>query len=138
MSLLQIPMSSAGRPRIRGEDTSGPAGRRIVDVCWDVKAGWDSTATDCYRDVAPGGHHGAGRKPQIHSFVYDVRGDPAIFLYLDPEQPPAQFENTVAHELHHIGFRQHRIRVEGGLGGPLRRDPRGRFQKRDTNKYMKV
>ncbi|MCL4812662.1 MAG: hypothetical protein KJ061_09265 [Vicinamibacteraceae bacterium] len=43
-------------------------------------------------------------KPQTNSFVYDLRGNPAIFLYLDPEQSPAQFENTVAHELHHIGF----------------------------------
>jgi hypothetical protein len=43
-------------------------------------------------------------KPQGNSFVYDVRNDPAIFLYLDPDQSAAQFENTVAHELHHIGF----------------------------------
>jgi Putative zinc dependent peptidase (DUF5700) len=43
-------------------------------------------------------------KPQTNSFVFDVQGDPAIFLYLDPEQSPAKFENTVAHELHHIGF----------------------------------
>jgi hypothetical protein len=43
-------------------------------------------------------------KPQPNSFVFDVRGDPAIFLYLDPAQSPAEFENTVAHELHHIGF----------------------------------
>jgi hypothetical protein len=43
-------------------------------------------------------------KPQTNSFVYDLRDDPAIFLYLDPEQSAAKFENTVAHELHHIGF----------------------------------
>jgi hypothetical protein len=43
-------------------------------------------------------------KPQPNSFVYDVGNDPAIFLYLDPEQTAAAFENTVAHELHHIGF----------------------------------
>ena len=43
-------------------------------------------------------------KPQTNSFVYDTRGDAAIFLYLDPEQSAAKFENTVAHELHHIGF----------------------------------
>jgi hypothetical protein len=43
-------------------------------------------------------------KPHTNSFVYDVRGDPAIFLFLDPEQSSAKFENTVAHELHHIGF----------------------------------
>jgi hypothetical protein len=43
-------------------------------------------------------------KPQTNSFVYDLRNDPAIFLYLDPAQSPAQFENIVAHELHHVGF----------------------------------
>jgi hypothetical protein len=43
-------------------------------------------------------------KPQTNSFVYDLRNDPAIFLYLDPAQSPAQFENTVAHELHHVGY----------------------------------
>lgn len=43
-------------------------------------------------------------KPQPNSFVYDLGDDPAIFLYLDPEQTAAAFENTVAHELHHIGF----------------------------------
>jgi len=30
--------------------------------------------------------------------------DPAIFLYLDPAIDQRQFENTVAHELHHIGY----------------------------------
>src|SRR5262249_48789645 len=29
---------------------------------------------------------------------------PAIFLYFDPKKPKSQFENTVAHELHHIGL----------------------------------
>ena len=43
-------------------------------------------------------------KPRTNSFVWEVRTDPAIFLYLDPTQTAAQFENTVAHELHHIGF----------------------------------
>lgn len=43
-------------------------------------------------------------KPRTNSFVWDVQTDPAIFLYLDPTQTAAQFENTVAHELHHIGF----------------------------------
>ena len=42
-------------------------------------------------------------KPQTNSFVWDTSTDPAIFLYLDPEVPAAKFENTVAHELHHIG-----------------------------------
>src|SRR5262249_30856916 len=39
-----------------------------------------------------------------NSFVFDVRGDPAIFLYLDPTVSHEKFENTVAHELHHIGY----------------------------------
>lgn len=43
-------------------------------------------------------------KPRTNSFVFDTTTDPAIFLYLDPEESAAKFENTVAHELHHIGF----------------------------------
>jgi hypothetical protein len=41
--------------------------------------------------------------PQTNSFVADLRADAAIFLYLDPGQSAAKFENTVAHELHHVG-----------------------------------
>jgi hypothetical protein len=43
-------------------------------------------------------------KPGTNSFVFDTTTDPAIFLYLDPEESGAKFENTVAHELHHIGL----------------------------------
>jgi len=43
-------------------------------------------------------------KPKTNSFVFDTETDPAIFLYLDPQESAAKFENTVAHELHHIGF----------------------------------
>jgi len=43
-------------------------------------------------------------KPKTNSFVVDVLTDPTIFLYLDPEESAAKFENTVAHELHHIGY----------------------------------
>lgn len=43
-------------------------------------------------------------KPQKNSFVFEVSTDPAIFLYLDPEVTAAKFANTVAHELHHIGY----------------------------------
>ena len=43
-------------------------------------------------------------KPGINSFVYETSTDPAIFLYLDPDVPGPGFENTVAHELHHIGY----------------------------------
>jgi len=43
-------------------------------------------------------------KPLTNSFVFETQTDPAIFLYLDPAESAAKFENTVAHELHHIGF----------------------------------
>ena len=43
-------------------------------------------------------------KPRSNSFVFDLRGDPAIFLFLDPGVGPEKFANTVLHELHHIGF----------------------------------
>lgn len=43
-------------------------------------------------------------KPRENSFVFDVKTDPAIFLYLDPAVSREKFENTLAHELHHIGY----------------------------------
>jgi len=43
-------------------------------------------------------------KPKENSFVFDVKDDPAIFLYLDPAVSRPKFENTLAHELHHIGY----------------------------------
>jgi hypothetical protein len=43
-------------------------------------------------------------KPRPNSFVFEVTTDPAIFLYLDPAVTREQFENTLAHELHHIGY----------------------------------
>lgn len=43
-------------------------------------------------------------KPKTNSFVWHKdKEDPAIFLYLE-QQTKAQFENTVAHECHHIGL----------------------------------
>jgi hypothetical protein len=54
-------------------------------------------------------------KPQTNSFVYEVSTDPTIFLYLDPGLARAQFENTVAHELHHIGFSSIGPRMEAVL-----------------------
>lgn len=43
-------------------------------------------------------------KPASNSFVWHSQSsEPAIFLYLD-HQTAAQFENTVAHECHHIGL----------------------------------
>ena len=43
-------------------------------------------------------------KPKPNSFVFETATDPAIMLYLDPTRTRAQMENTVAHELHHIGY----------------------------------
>ncbi|MFM9905199.1 MAG: DUF5700 domain-containing putative Zn-dependent protease [Pyrinomonadaceae bacterium] len=43
-------------------------------------------------------------KPRENSFVFDIPDDPAIFLYLDPSVSKEKFENTLAHELHHIGY----------------------------------
>jgi hypothetical protein len=43
-------------------------------------------------------------KPKHNSFVFDVDTDPAIFLYLDPKVSPEEFDNTVSHEMHHIGL----------------------------------
>lgn len=43
-------------------------------------------------------------KPRTNSFVFETDTNPAIFLYLDPEQSQSEFENIVAHESHHIGF----------------------------------
>jgi Putative zinc dependent peptidase (DUF5700) len=42
-------------------------------------------------------------KPATNSFVFDLSGDPAIFLYVEA-QPREVFEATVAHELHHVGY----------------------------------
>ncbi len=43
-------------------------------------------------------------KPKTNSFVFEASTDPAIFIFLDPSASREQFENTLAHELHHIGF----------------------------------
>ena len=43
-------------------------------------------------------------KPKHNSFVFDVDSDPAIFLYLDPKVSQQEFDNTVSHEMHHIGL----------------------------------
>jgi hypothetical protein len=55
-------------------------------------------------------------KPQTNSFVFEVSTDPAIFLHLDPEVTAAKFANTVAHELHHIGYASVTPRSEGPSG----------------------
>ena len=43
-------------------------------------------------------------KPRTNSFVFEPRTNPAIFLYLDPAVPAPKFANTLAHELHHLGY----------------------------------
>ena len=43
-------------------------------------------------------------KPSSNSFVNFDDAGAAIFVFVDPDRTPQQFDNTVAHELHHIGF----------------------------------
>jgi Putative zinc dependent peptidase (DUF5700) len=43
-------------------------------------------------------------KPRHNSFVFDADTDPAIFLCVNSGVSAASFENTVAHEMHHIGL----------------------------------
>jgi hypothetical protein len=43
-------------------------------------------------------------KPKTNSFVFRTSHGMAIFLYLDPAVTGPKFENTVVHELHHIGY----------------------------------
>ncbi len=38
-----------------------------------------------------------------NSFVFELDTDPAIFMYVDPDRSAAVLENTLAHELHHVG-----------------------------------
>ena len=42
-------------------------------------------------------------KPQKNSFVFETDTDPAIFKYIE-EEPRSEFERTMSHEMHHIGF----------------------------------
>jgi hypothetical protein len=42
-------------------------------------------------------------KRTTNSFVYELLTDPAIFMYVDPDRTAAKLENTLAHELHHVG-----------------------------------
>ncbi len=43
-------------------------------------------------------------KPGKNSFVFETKTDPAIFLYVNTDESKSKFENTLAHELHHIGY----------------------------------
>lgn len=42
--------------------------------------------------------------PQSNNFVFEASTKPAISVSLDPAVSPEDFENTVAHESHHIGL----------------------------------
>jgi len=57
--------------------------------------------------LPPGSHISATIYPVIkrttNSFVFELDTDPAIFMYVNPKRSPAQLENTLAHELHHVG-----------------------------------
>ena len=56
-------------------------------------------------------------KPKHNSFVWTKpENGPAIFLYLE-RQSKAKFENTVAHECHHIGLRSLEKRQEAVQAG---------------------
>jgi hypothetical protein len=43
-------------------------------------------------------------KPKGNSFVFELNSDPAIFMYVEAKNEPAKLENTLAHELHHVGI----------------------------------
>lgn len=43
-------------------------------------------------------------KPKPNEFVFDLAGDPAIFVMVNPSMRPEKAANTLAHELHHIGM----------------------------------
>ena len=43
-------------------------------------------------------------KHTANTFVFDLRGDPAIFVYVNPENSPLFVESLLTHELHHIGL----------------------------------
>jgi hypothetical protein len=56
-------------------------------------------------------------KPRENSFVSDLLRNPAVFLFLDPKLSKAQFENTVAHELHHVGLATLAKEMEQAISG---------------------
>lgn len=43
-------------------------------------------------------------KPKSNSFVFETTTNPAIMLFVDPAVPRNKLENTMAHELHHLGY----------------------------------
>jgi hypothetical protein len=43
-------------------------------------------------------------RKQNNSFVWDLTGDPAIFMYVEPGATREEVEDTLTHELHHVGL----------------------------------
>ncbi|HXH61372.1 MAG TPA: DUF5700 domain-containing putative Zn-dependent protease [Fimbriimonadaceae bacterium] len=43
-------------------------------------------------------------KSYTNSFVWDTQTNPAIMLYLNPDETAEEYQKTVIHELHHIGY----------------------------------
>jgi hypothetical protein len=43
-------------------------------------------------------------RKQMNSFVWDLSGDPAIFLAVGDDVSAEEMANTLAHELHHVGL----------------------------------
>lgn len=56
-------------------------------------------------------------KPKPNSFVWEPDTNAAIFLYVDPDKSTGEFENMVAHELHHIGFASVKADSEKAVSG---------------------
>lgn len=56
-------------------------------------------------------------KPMHNSFVWDLQSDAAIFFYLNPEVTGAKFENTAAHELHHVGLQSISKEQDSAIAG---------------------
>ena len=114
-------------PELRGRL---PALRRALDGWRTLDAGAAAARAFAY---LPAGTVLRARiypsiKPRTNSFVWDLHGNPAIFFYLDPAISPAQAENTLAHELHHVGFAEGCPPTPDATNGPERaRDWLGGF-----------
>lgn len=90
--LARYPQVAAALPALEHLDVSASANRALAYL----PAGTPVRAR-LYLEI----------KPATNSFVFTGRDSiPSIFLYVQPGESAAQLENTVAHELHHIGQHQ--------------------------------